>query len=277
VAVAARGPRASLPRAVPERPVDVFQAAFLGLVQGLTEFLPVSSSGHLVLIQAWLGIHEKGVLFEVVLHVATLVSVLIFYRRRVGSLIVGLLARRPADWRYAAKLGVATIPAVVLVLVAGDFLEAQFESPRSAALGLLLTGAILWTTRRTLPRAHALEPGWTAALCIGCAQALAILPGVSRSGSTVAAALALGVAPAAAAEFSFLMSVIAIAGAAARMLPMAAGVSADAVPSLLVGGGVALVAGVAALALFVRLLRSGAFYRFAWYVWPVGVLALLLL
>lgn len=257
--------------------MDGFQAAFLGLVQGLTEFLPVSSSGHLVLIQDWLGIHEKGVLFEVVLHVATLVSVLIFYRRRVGSLIVGLLARRAADWRYAAKLGVATVPAVLLVLAAGDFLEAQFESPRSAALGLLLTGAILWTTRRTLPRAHALEPSWMAALWIGCAQALAILPGISRSGSTVAAALALGVAPAAAAEFSFLMSVIAIAGAAARMLPMVAGVSADAVPSLLVGGGVALVAGVAALALFVRLLRSGAFYRFAWYVWPVGVLALLLL
>ncbi len=257
--------------------MDVFQAAFLGLVQGLTEFLPVSSSGHLVLLQAWLGIQQEGVLFEVVVHVATLVSVLVFYRRRVGQLALGLLARRPADWRYAAKLALATAPAVGLVLVAGDFLEAQFESARSAALGLLLTGGILWTTRRTLPGAHAAEPGWGAALLIGCAQALAILPGVSRSGSTVAAALALGVAPAAAAEFSFLMSVIAIAGAAARMLPQVAVVPDGAWPSLLVGGGVALVAGVAALSAFVRLLRSGAFYRFAWYVWPVGVLALFLL
>jgi len=251
--------------------VDVFQAALLGLVQGLTEFFPVSSSGHLVLIQAWLGIHEEGVLFEVAVHVATLVSVLVFYRRRVGSLALGLLTRRSADWRYAAKLALATVPAVVLVRVAGDFFEAQLESPRSAALGLLLTGAILWTTRRTLPGAHAAEPGWVAALLIGCAQALAILPGISRSGSTVAAARA------AAAEFSFLMSVIAIAGAAARMLPLVSAVPADAWPPLLVGGCVALVAGVAALALFVRLLRSGAFYRFAWYVWPVGVLALLLL
>ncbi len=257
--------------------MDVFQAALLGLVQGLTEFFPVSSSGHLVLIQAWLGIHEEGVLFEVAVHVATLVSVLVFYRRRVGSLALGLLTRRSADWRYAAKLALATVPAVVLVRVAGDFFEAQLESPRSAALGLLLTGAILWTTRRTLPGAHAAEPGWVAALLIGCAQALAILPGISRSGSTVAAALALGVAPAAAAEFSFLMSVIAIAGAAARMLSLVSAVPADAWPPLLVGGCVALVAGVAALALFVRLLRSGAFYRFAWYVWPVGVLALLLL
>ncbi|MBT37578.1 MAG: hypothetical protein CL938_03395 [Deltaproteobacteria bacterium] len=277
VAVRERSPRSSLPPAVPERPVDVFQAALLGLVQGLTEFFPVSSSGHLVLIQAWLGIHEEGVLFEVAVHVATLVSVLVFYRRRVGSLALGLLTRRSADWRYAAKLALATVPAVVLVRVAGDFFEAQLESPRSAALGLLLTGAILWTTRRTLPGAHAAEPGWVAALLIGCAQALAILPGISRSGSTVAAALALGVAPAAAAEFSFLMSVIAIAGAAARMLPLVSAVPADAWPPLLVGGCVALVAGVAALALFVRLLRSGAFYRFAWYVWPVGVLALLLL
>lgn len=261
----------------PERPVDFFQAAFLGLVQGLTEFLPVSSSGHLVLIQAWLGIDDEGVLFEVAVHVATLVSVLVFYRRRVLALAAGILRGRSADWRYAGKLAVATVPAVALVLVAGDFLEAQFESPRSAALGLLVTGAILWTTRRTLPRARAEEPSWAAAFWIGCAQALAIFPGISRSGSTVAAALALGVAPVAAAEFSFLMSIIVISGAAARMLLQVDAVPAGEGPVLVVGGGVALVAGLAALALFVRLLRSGSFYRFAWYVWPVGVAALFLL
>ena len=249
----------------------------LGLVQGLTEFLPVSSSGHLVLVQAWLDVRDEGVLFEVVLHVATLGSVLIFYRKRIAELVLGVLRRQPDAWHYAAKLGVATVPAVVLVLLAGNFLEAQFESARAAALGLLATGAILWTTRRSLPRANAPMPTYAAALLIGCAQALAILPGISRSGTTVAVALALGVAPAAAAEFSFMMSVIAITGAAVRMLPDLGNVEAAASGPLLAGGAIALVTGVAAIWAFVRLLRSGAFYAFAWYLWPVGLLALYLL
>ena len=113
-------------------------------------------------------------------------------------------------------------------------------------------------------------PSWTAALWIGCAQAFAILPGISRSGSTVAVALALGVAPAAAAEFSFLMSVIAIAGAAVRSLPDLTAVPADRVLPLVAGAAAALVAGVAAIALFVRLLQTGGFHRFAYYCWAVG-------
>lgn len=257
--------------------MDTLDAALLGLVQGLTEFLPVSSSGHLVLVQALLGVHQKGVLFEVVLHLATLGSVLVFYRRRVAELALGMAQRRPEAWRYVAKLVVATVPAVALVLAVGGFLEAQFESARSAALGLLATGAILWTTRRTLPGATGEEPSFAAAFWIGCGQALAILPGVSRSGTTVAVALALGVRPAMAAEFSFLMSVIAISGAAVRMLPELSGVSAAALAPLAVGGAVALVSGVAAIWAFVRLLRHGGFHRFAWYVWPVGLLALVLL
>lgn len=257
--------------------METLDAALLGLVQGLTEFLPVSSSGHLVLLQRLLDVRQEGVLFEVVVHLATLGSVLVFYRQRVAELALGMLQRRPEAWRYVAKLGVATVPAVAFVLVAGDFLEAQFESARSAALGLLATGFMLWTTRRTLPAATGQEPSFAAAFWIGCAQAVAILPGISRSGATVAAALALGVRPAVAAEFSFLMSVIAISGAAVRMLPELSGVSAAASGPLAVGGSVALVAGVAAIWAFVRLLRHGGFYRFAWYVWSVGLLALVLL
>ena len=246
----------------------------LGLVQGLTEFLPVSSSGHLVLVQAWLDVRDEGVLFEVVLHVATLGSVLIFYRKRIAELVLGVLRRQPDAWHYAAKLGVATVPAVVLVLLAGNFLEAQFESARAAALGLLATGAILWTTRRSLPRANAPMPTYAAALLIGCAQALAILPGISRSGTTVAVALALGVAPAAAAEFSFMMSVVAILGAAVRSIPELAAVSPDDYAALGAGSAVAVISGIGAIWLFVRLLRSQVFYRFAYYAWAVGTLFL---
>lgn len=246
------------------------EALLLGLVQGFSEFLPVSSSGHLVVLQSLLGIEEKGLLFEIIVHVATLASVLVFYRRRVGGLVLGALRGRPEAIRYGAKLALATLPAVALVLVAGDLLEAQFEAPRVAGFCLIVTGFLLWTTRRTLPRASLPEPGYAAALAIGCAQAFAILPGISRSGSTVAMALALGVAPAAAAEFSFLMSVVAIAGAAVRALPDLAGVSPDRVLPLALGGAVALVSGVAAIWLFVRFLRSRAFHRFAYYTWAVG-------
>jgi undecaprenyl-diphosphatase len=250
--------------------VNALEALLLGIVQGLTEFLPVSSSGHLVMVQELLGVGQKGVLFEVALHVATLVSVLIVYRRRATQLVVGVLLRRAEDLRYAGKLIVATLPAVIAVLLLGDFFEAQFEAPAVAGVCLLVTGAILWTTRRTLPGAQAPEPGWGAALAIGCAQVLAILPGISRSGTTVAAALALGVAPVAAAEFSFLMSVVAITGAAVRMLPELSSVGAGQVGALAVAGAAALVSGVAAILLFVRLLRTRAFYRFAYYAWVAG-------
>lgn len=250
------------------------EAFILGAIQGLTEFLPVSSSGHLVIFQAVLGVDQKGLLFEIAVHVATLMSVLIFYRRRVGALILGTLQRRPADLAYVGKLAVATLPAVGFVLLAGDVLEAQFESPRSAGFGLLFTGAVLWTTRWTARTADRAGPSWTQAFLIGCAQAIAIVPGISRSGSTVAAALALGVAPVAAAEFSFLMSVPAIAGAAVRAIPELGAASPDLMLPLAVGGATALVAGIAAIWLFVRLLRTQGFHYFALYTWVAGAIVI---
>ncbi len=254
--------------------MNLLEALVLGLIQGLTEFFPVSSSGHLLMLQEILGIREKGILFEVAVHVATLASVLIFYRRRVGSLVIGALKRSPADLRYVAKLALATVPAVLAVLVAGDWFDARFESPRVAGVGLIVTGCILWTTRATIRSAEAAEPSWNVALLIGCAQVLAILPGISRSGITVATALALGVAPLAAAEFSFLMSVVAIAGAAARSLPELSSVAPDRVEPLLAAGVVALIAGVTAIWFFVRLLRTQGFHRFAFYTWAAGALFL---
>ncbi len=253
------------------------EALGLGIVQGLTEFLPVSSSGHLVMMQTLLGIREEGVLFEVTLHVATLASVLIFYRKRVVALISGTLRREPEAVNYLGKLTLATLPAVLLVLVAGDLVEAQFDSPRVVGVCLLVTGAILWRTRRSQSSTLVLQPSWGAALLIGCAQALAILPGISRSGATVATALALGVQPVAAAEFSFLMSVLAIIGAGARAAPDLALVTPENLYSYLFGGAAALVSGVAAIWLFVRMLRRGMLHRYAYYTWTVGALFLLYL
>ncbi len=207
-------------------------------------------------------------------HLATLGSVLIFYRRRVVALAWGSVRLQAEPLRYVGKLALATVPVVVAYLLVGAWLEAQFELPSVVGVCLMATGAVLWTTRRTLGAARLSDPSWTAALWIGCAQAFAILPGISRSGSTVAVALALGVAPAAAAEFSFLMSVIAIAGAAVATLPGVSTASADQATAIAIGGLVALVAGVAAIWLFVRLLRTRHLYRFAYYTWAVGALFL---
>jgi undecaprenyl-diphosphatase len=254
--------------------MSLLEAFFLGLVQGVTEFLPVSSSGHLVMVQTLLGVHQEGLLFEIAVHVATLVSVLVFYRQRVAGLIGGVLRGRVEDLRYTAKLAVATLPAVVAVLVLGDFFDSFFDAPWPTGWFLIVTGGILWTTRRSAPAAEASEPTFAQAFVIGCAQAFAIFPGISRSGSTVAAALALGVAPVAAAEFSFLMSVVAITGAAVRSIPEISAANPSDFAPLAVGGAAALVSGIAAIWLFVRLLRTRAFYRFAYYAWAVGALFL---
>jgi undecaprenyl-diphosphatase len=254
--------------------VDFLEALVLGLAQGLSEFFPVSSSGHLLMLQEILGIHEDGIAFEITVHIATLASVLIVYRKRISTLVSGVFRREVSAIAYVGKLVLATLPAIAAVLIAGDWFDAQFEAPRVAGVCLLVTGAILWTTRSTIERASASEPSWRVALLIGCAQVLAILPGISRSGTTVAAALALGVAPVAAAEFSFLMSVIAIGGAAVRSLPDLVAVPAGQVAPFVVGGIAALVAGIAAIWLFVRLLETHGFYRFAYYTWAAGALFL---
>lgn len=254
--------------------MDWLQAALLGLVQGLTEFLPVSSSGHLVLLSQWLGAQESGVLLEVALHAATLGAVVVFYRARIFSLVTGVLRRDADAWRHGAMLALATVPAVAFALVARDWIERQFESVLTAGIGLLVTGALLWTTRRTLARAALVQPSWAIAWWMGCAQAFAILPGVSRSGATVCVALALGLRPLAAAEFSFLMSIIAISGAVVLQV---GGLDPAAVAwdRIAVGSAVAFVSGLGALTLFVRLLRTGAFYRFAVYVWLLGAAAVI--
>jgi len=248
--------------------MDLLDAVVLGLVQGLTEFLPVSSSGHLIIAETLLGHVGQGILFEIAVHAGTLLAILFFYRRRLGNLIGGLLRRDPQSLSYAGKLALATLPAVVVGLGFKQGIEGLFAQPVTVGLALWVTGALLWSTRTTLPNAHAPEPTWSQAFWIGCAQALAIVPGVSRSGATVSVALALGVAPLAATEFSFLMAIAAISGAMVLALPDVAGASSGLLIACALGAAVAAVSGLAALWLFVRMLAH--FHRFALYTWAAG-------
>lgn len=247
-----------------------WQGVVLGVVQGLTEFLPISSSGHLVVAEAAIGLSTPGVVVEVVLHVATLLAVVIVYRKTLWSLSTGVIARDRTAWRYVLLLAVGTVPAAATGLLFRDLFERAFDSVVLVGCNFVVTGLVLWTTRWRIKPSGSLPtpPGATA---IGVAQAFAILPGISRSGTTVSAALWLGLEPVQAAEFSFLLAIPAIAGAGLLQwgaLPRELG-SIGGLP-LAASFAAALVAGVVAIRVLVAFLRHGAFHRFAPYCWVIG-------
>jgi undecaprenyl-diphosphatase len=246
-------------------------ALILGFLQGATEFLPVSSSGHLVMGQELLGLSVPGLSFEVILHVATVLSVLLVYRERLRKLASEAADGRADARRYLGLLAVGTLPVAVVGVFFRDTVERLFDAPVTVGVALLFTGALLFTARWALRRPSAPELGFVTAFLIGVAQCVALVPGVSRSGSTVVAALWLGVSPLEAAAFSFLLSIPAIGGAAVLALPdVLSGASPVGPASLAVGFVAAAVTGVGAIRLFVRMLADGSFPRFAWYCWGVG-------
>ena len=267
--------------------MSFWEAVLLGALQGATEFFPVSSSGHLVVGQTLLGLEIQGVQFVVAVHVATLISVLVMYRGRLIELLYGALRRDGDAWRYLGLLALATLPAAIVGVLFVDTIEVLFESPFVPATAFLVTGAILWSTRRVfgpaelgregssgggeLGRADRKKPGWGAALLIGFAQAFALVPGISRSGTTVVMALWLGVAAEEAAAFSFLMAIPAIAGAALLQMPDLASQGLTISGTALAAGSiVAAITGILAIKGFVALLVRRAFHRFAIYCWALG-------
>jgi undecaprenyl-diphosphatase len=253
--------------------VTLWQGIVLGLVQGLTEFLPVSSSGHLRVMEVVTGVRTPGVFVEVALHVATLGSVLVVYGARLWRIIRGALALQAPELRATGLLLLATIPAGVV----GVLFHRQVQEAASLVLvgiAFLFTGFVNWSTRRlagTRP-----EPTVGGAIGIGFAQAVAALfRGVSRSGSTVAAGLWCGLGPIAAAEFSFLLAVPVIAGAALlESRHMGAGVAAVGAVPLAVSFAIAFVAGLWSIRFLVKLLQQGRFYAFAPYNWAIGLLTI---
>ncbi len=251
--------------------MDPLEAAFLGIVQGLTEFFPVSSSGHLAMFEMLLGDERKtNLVFEIAVHVATLVAIAYFYRGRIRDLVRDGLRGDRESLIYGGKLAFASVPAAIVGIGYRDWIIVQFSNPYVVGSALCVTGLVVYSARFTAPRATDLSPGWLSALWIGCAQAVAILPGVSRSGSTVAIALALGLAPAAAAEFSFLLGIIAVGGAAVLMLPDIRYSDPASLTAIGIGSLAALVSGLAAITLFVRMLDRRLFHAWAWYCWLVG-------
>jgi undecaprenyl-diphosphatase len=268
----------------------LFVALVLGLVQGVTEFLPVSSSGHLVVGAHLLRFSQPSLLFDIILHVGTLVPVLWLYRADVVDMVGGLRGltapvrawREQRGFRLLFSVAMGTVPGVVLGVGLNDLFKRLFSSPTVVGVTFLVTGGILMASRLCPAPTAEEEPedsylGLTPirSLLVGLAQGLAITPGISRSGTTITAALLLGIERTMAARFSFLLSIPAILGAVALHLGDAKLVSGSALAVYAAGALVAAVSGYLALRWLVLLVRRGSMYRFAFYLWPMGVAVLL--
>jgi len=252
--------------------LDPLQALWLAVLQGLTEFLPISSSAHLVIPSLLLGWPDQGLAFDVAVHVGTLSAVLLYYRRDLQELLSGCLAwSRGGDGRGAPELtlclAVATLPAVLMGLLAGSLVEEYLRSLPVIATTTLVFGLLLWVADRRAARLQAsVQLTLGLALAIGIAQALALVPGVSRSGVTITAALLLGLTRQDAARFSFLLSIPVIAGAGLLKSLELAGAPQPVDWYLLLGAaGIAGLTAYACIGLFLRWLDRVGLMPFVYY------------
>lgn len=251
------------------------QATLLGAIQGLTEFLPVSSSAHLALAPRFFSFPDPGLTFDVALHIGTLLAVLLYYREIWTRMLLGAArAPRGEEGRKLGLIVLATLPAVVMGLLFEKSAEEAFRDPRRIGVCLIVfSGVMLWAQRRASNGTAWRAAGVRNLLLIGGAQALALMPGVSRSGATISAALLLGIAASEAAELSFLMATPIVAGAA--MLKLRHLGVADLNGTFLWGITVSALTGFAAVKAFIRFLPKGGLAPYAYYRVALGAAALL--
>ena len=257
---------------------DFFKLQFLAILQGITEFLPVSSSAHLALLKDWMGLEVpgKGPLLEILLHGGTLVAVFLFYRKTILMTLKGIFKGDADALNYALLIILACLPPALLYFCAHDFLEEAFQNPRLIGCCLLVTGGLLYSIRALKVRPGA-DPSWRQALGIGIAQAFAILPGISRSGSTYVVARWLKVPSQNAFDFSFLISIPLVLGSIllkVRDFSQLAG-SGCSVFGLACAFCLSAIVGLASLKLLSFLRTLGSLWLFAPYCIVLGVLALI--
>ena len=251
--------------------MNLLDAIILGVIQGLTEFLPVSSSGHLVLGQTFLGIEQPGNEFEVLVHVGTLASILVIFFRDIKSIIQNISEKKTQ--RFLLFLFIGTLPAVFIGFGFKEFIGSLFENSKVVSGALLFTGLVLlisvFSNEKTGSRTY------LQGFFIGCAQAIAIIPGISRSGMTICTALFLGLRPGEAARISFLLAIPAISGAGLlTTLNMQTGSSLS-IGAVLGGLLSSFIVGVMALKWLLGWLEKGQLHWFGFYCFTLGTLTLI--
>jgi undecaprenyl-diphosphatase len=265
--------------------MNTLQAIVLGIVQGATEFIPISSSGHLVLVPWLLRWPEPGLTFATTMHLGTLAATLAYFWKdllgMMRAVVTGLVRRAPWDApesRLAWLIVLGTIPAAVLGFLLEDFFESIFSAPVTVAVLLLVTGLLLALSERLGQRERSLESlRWDDALLVGLAQATAILPGISRSGATIAAGLARSTRREASARFSFLLAIpVILGGGLLELLKLVqTGGGTAQTPGLVAGFAAAAVSGYFCIHFLLRYLREHRLYVFSAYCWIFGAACLL--
>lgn len=255
--------------------MDPLQAIFLGLLQGTTEWLPVSSSGHLALAQIFLGL-KAPVAFDLALHLGTLAAVFAYFWNDIIGITRGFFS---LDWKSggfatAVLILVAMVPTAIIGFAFKGFFEQMFSNPAQIGLALMITGLILYVASKS--RNKNKEISAVESVVIGVAQGVAVAPGISRSGSTISAAMLLGVSPEKAAKFSFLLGIPAILGASIiEIAGQHAELSAIPSPSLFAGVVAAAAAGYLSIGFLLDVLKKARLQYFAYYCWALGLAAVL--
>jgi len=272
--------------------MNTTEAILLGIIQGLTEFLPVSSSGHLVLFQQLFGLKEAELFFDVCVHLGTLLAVLMVFRQEIIKIIAAVMRlfspnappktilqkiESDADLKMALLIVIGSIPTAVLGFLFRGIADWLFASAFITGLMLIVTGLLLWFARWSAtviaqPGADRLTPG--KAFIIGIVQGLAIIPGISRSGSTISVGLLLGIGREMAARYSFLLSIPAIIGAGVLSLKEGLSGPDPTVHTALLGAIAAALVGYGALKSLLHVVKNGRLHWFAPYCWLAGIMAI---
>ncbi len=272
--------------------MEIYQGIILGIVQGLTEFLPVSSSGHLVLGQTLFGMTESQLIFDISVHVGTLLAVLVVYFKDILDILVSLTrfvvavtTRQPVSeqikkdphLRLAGMIFIGSVPTAIIGLLLKKMEHILFTSTLLVGLMLIVTGTILWLSRKYYTADIKKEKiyGLKEASIMGVVQGCAVIPGISRSGSTIAAGMFMGMDRSTAAKFSFLLSIPAIVGAELLGVKEMIETGGHLDAATMIATLASFITGFFALKILIRLVHSGRFHLFAPYCWLIGSLVLI--
>ncbi|MEH3157868.1 MAG: undecaprenyl-diphosphate phosphatase [Sphingomonas taxi] len=262
--------------------MDLLTVILLGIVEGVTEFLPVSSTGHLILAGTLLGVQDHATAtFDIVIQLGAILAVIVLYWRRFWAVAVGLFARQPRAWAFVRNIALGFLPAAAIGVVVYKAVKALLESPTVVAVALIVGGIAILVIERLVKQARidSVEAmPWTTALGVGFIQCLSMIPGVSRSGATIMGALSLGVERRAAAEFSFFLAIpTMLAASAYDLMKSGAALGQGEWLSIAIGFVVSFVVALVVIRWFVGIVSRHGFAPFAWYRIVVGAVALIAL
>ena len=277
---------------IKEDPITLFQSIILGIIQGVTEFLPVSSSGHLVILQGLFGVEEPKLFFNVMLHVGTLIAIIMVFWRDIREIPKGIFAAlwgnpgmggfstalwRCPQGRLVILIVVGSIPAALMGFLFEETFSRLFGFPIFAGFMLMVTGTVLWFTRTRPSGSRGIgETGVIDALIVGLGQGFAITPGISRSGITISFGLFRGMERAWSGKFSFLLAIPAIVGARILEFEMPSEIGKEELFSVLAGTIAAIAVGYVSLRTLMHVVKRGNLALFSYYCWGAGTMTIFL-